>query len=213
MALPPTIPTSFIPHAAGAPVQRYKGDFIGALGLLAYLMLVLTVIAAIGVFFYGRILAAELSAKETTLAKAETGIDPAAVENFIRLRDRLVSGQQLLNNHVALSSFFAVLEKILPSSVRFTSVHITLDQKGTTLLQGSGTAKSFNALAAASAAFSADGRIKDAIFSSIQVAKDNSVSFSLSATLDPKLIAYTPPVAGATSAIPATSVVATTTKP
>ena len=59
-------------------------------------------------------------------------------------------------------------------------------------MEGTGVAKSFNALAAASAAFAADGRIKDAIFSNININRDSSVSFALAATLDPKIIAFSP---------------------
>ena len=39
-------------------------------------------------------------------------------------------------------------------------------------MEGAGVARSFNALAAASAAFAADGRIKDAIFSNININRD-----------------------------------------
>ena len=59
-------------------------------------------------------------------------------------------------------------------------------------LAGSGTAKSFNALAVISTTFATDNRIKEAIFSNIVVNKDNSVSFALSASLDPKLVAFSP---------------------
>jgi Tfp pilus assembly protein PilN len=57
-----------------------------------------------------------------------------------------------------------------------------------TRIEGTGTAKSFNALAAASTALASDGRIKDVIFSAITVNKDATVSFSVSATLDPKIV-------------------------
>ena len=101
-------------------------------------------------------------------------------------------GATLLAGHVAFSGFFALVETILPTTVRFTAIHLSLDDTGGASLDGSGVAKSFNALAAASAAFATDGRIKDAIFSSIAINKDNSVSFSISASLDPKLVAFSP---------------------
>lgn len=66
-------------------------------------------------------------------------------------------------------------------------------------------ARSFNALAAASNAFATDGRIKDAIFSNISVNKDSTVSFSLSAMLDPKLIIFEPSAA-VSSFVPAAPV-------
>ena len=201
MALPPAIPTSFVPHPASAGGRRFRSDFSGAFGFFAYGVLGLALLFALGVFAYGRILAAEQSTKDASLATAETAIDPATVESFVRLRDRLDSSAKLLANHPALSNFFSVLVTLLPATVRFTALHLTLADDGTATLQGAGVAKSFNALAALSAAFATDGRIKDAIFSNIVVnAKDNSVSFALAATLDPKLIAFAPPEAAVPSA-------------
>ena len=51
-----------------------------------------------------------------------------------------------------------------------------------------GVARSFNALAAESAAFADDKRIKRAIFSAITADKGGLVRFSLRAELDPKIL-------------------------
>ncbi len=192
MALPPTIPTSFVPHAAGAAPQKFRADFGGAFGFFAYGALGIVFLLALGVFFYGRLLVADRAAKDTALAKAEAAIDPVTVEGFVRLRNRLDQSGTLLKKHVAISNFFGALETLLPGSVRFTSLHLVLDTTGTAKIEAAGVAKSFNALAAASTAFATDGRIKDAIFSKISINKDNSVNFGLSAALDPKLIAFSP---------------------
>ena len=199
MDLPHTIPTSFVPRPASAAARKPHSDFTGAFGFLAYAILCIVFALAVGVFLYGRILAATQSSKDVTLQKAEAGLDPAMVESFVRLRNRLNSSAELLANHVAFTGFFTALETLLPTTVRFTSIHLSLNTAvpGTTggqsiTFDGTGVAKTFNALAAASNAFAADGRIKDAVFSDFVVNKDNSVSFSLSASLDPKLIAFTP---------------------
>ena len=191
MALPPTIPTSFIPHSA-APPQRFRSDFTGAFGFFSYVVLAIVFALALGVFFYGRLLAASQSAKDTALTDAVQKIDPTTVAGFVRLRDRLPSSDSLLSSHVAFSGFFSSLEKILPAAVRFTTLHLSVSSAGAPKVEGAGVAKNFNALAAASAAFAADGRIKDAIFSNISVNKDSSVSFSFSAALDPKIIVFSP---------------------
>jgi hypothetical protein len=190
--LPPTIPTSFVPHTAVGEARRARADYGGLFGTLAYILFGVAVILAVGVFLYGRVLSGTQAAKDAALATAVKGIDSATVEGFVRLRDRLASGQTLLDGHVAFTGFFSSLEKILPASVRFTSIHLSAGDTGAPKLEGSGVAKSFNALAAASAALAADGRIKGAIFSNISISRDSSVSFVLSATLDPKLVAFTP---------------------
>ena len=189
MALLPTLPTSFVPPSASSAVYAYRSN---TLSFLAYASLGIVFVLAIGVFFYGRLLASELSSKETALRQAEAAIDPATVGSFVRLRDRLASGETLLKGHMALSGFFASLEKLLPTTVRFSSLHLSVDSAGVSKIEGTGSAKSFNALAAASTAFAQDGRIKDAIFSNITINGDASVSFVLSAVLDPKLIVFLP---------------------
>ncbi len=191
MALPPTIPTSFVPHQNAVP-RQFSTGFTSAFGLFSYAVLGIIFLLALGILFYGRILAADNASKDKALFAAEKAIDAKTVENFIRLRNRLTSSEALLGGHVAFSSFFSSLEKILPATVRFTTLRLSLDAVGASKMEGTGVAKNFNALAAASAAFAADGRIKDAIFSNININRDNSVSFALAATLDPKIIAFSP---------------------
>lgn len=189
MALLPTLPTSFVPPSASSAVFAYRSN---ALSFFAYATLGIVFALAIGVFLYGRLLASELSSKETALREAEAAIDLATVDSFVRLRDRLASGETLLDGHIAFSGFFSSLEKLLPTTVRFSSLHLSVDTAGVSKIEGTGSAKSFNALAVASTAFAEDGRIKDAIFSNITISENASVSFALSATLDPKLTIFSP---------------------
>lgn len=192
MALLPTIPTSFVPHGASAAPRRFRGDLAGAFGFFAYMVLVIAFVLALAIFFYGRFLAGSKTAKDAELARAQANIDPATVENFVRLRNRLASGEILLEKHIAFSAFFTLLEKLLPGSVRFTKLNLSINDAGVSKVEGSGVAKNFNALAAASNAFAEDGRIKNAIFSNISVNESGSVSFALSATLDPKIVSFSP---------------------
>jgi hypothetical protein len=192
MALPSNIPTSFVPHSA-ATARRFRGDLTGAFDFFAYLVLGIVFALALGVFLYGRMLSSSQAAKDAELAQAEAATDPVTVENFVRLRDRLTSSGKLLANHVAVSNFFSLLETLVPSTVRIATLHLSVSDGGAMKFEGTGVAKSFNALAAASTAFARDGRVKDAIFSNIVVSpKDSSVSFALSAALDSKLVLFTP---------------------
>lgn len=190
MALPPTIPTSFVPRPTS--VHQYRTDFTNAFGFLMYAILGIVFLMALGVFFYGQILATEQSNKDAELATKEANIDRATIEDFVRLSNRLKRSSALLSKHVAFSDFFNSLQTLLPTSVRFSTLHLSFDSYGVARVDGFGVAKNFNALAAASTALAADSRIKDAIFSKLSVNRDNSVSFGLSATLDPKLTAFAP---------------------
>ena len=172
--------------------RQFRSDYSGAFGFFAYTVLGVVFVLSLGVFLYGRILASDKADKDAKIAAAQQSIDPRTIESFVRLRDRLVASQSLLDGHPAFTSFFSVLAKAMPASVRFTSLHLSFDLVGAPKVEGSGVAKSFNALAAASEAFATDGRIKDAIFSHLNVNKDDSVSFVLAATLDPRIISFSP---------------------
>jgi len=205
--LPPSIPTSFVPHPLGGAPRRAGSDLTGVFGAVIYVILGIVIALAVGVFFYGRILASTEEEKRAKLAEIEGSVDSVTIENFVRLHDRLASGQGLLSKHGAFSNFFAVLERIIPSTVRFSTLHVLLNEKGGgARLEASGVARNFNALAAVSSALAADGRIRDAIFSGISVSQNNgSVTFSLTATIDQKLIEF------AVSAEPAEDTNSTTT--
>lgn len=212
MALPPTIPTSFAPRAAA--VARRKSDFGGVISFFSYGAFGVVFLAAIGLFFYGRILDGQLAAQNAKLAKAESSIDPATVESFVQLRDRLDSSRTLLAKHRAFSGFFSALSSLTPQTVRFTSVHVTVATDGTIVADGSGVSKSFNALSSASANFAKDGRLHDVIFSKMTINKDSSVSFAFSASVDPSLIAFNPSASATPApAAPAATTTATTTTP
>lgn len=165
-------------------------DLGGAFAFVCYGILALALIAALGVFVYGRILTGIADGKQVELKQAQSDIDVATVKSFVDLHDRLASGKQLLNGHVAFSGLFDLIEELTPTTVRLKSMHLALTDLHTATLAAVGTASSFNALAVLSTVLGKDGHIKDAIFSGIAVEKGGGVSFSFSATIDPALIAF-----------------------
>lgn len=177
---------------AAAPKKRAAG--VNPFLTLSYLILGVSLLAAAGIFGYQYFLTGVAQQKAQAVKAAQNAIDQATVTSFIRLRDRFTAAQQVLSNHVVLSQFFTDLENLTLQGVRFTNLTLTVADDRTAVIALSGTAKSFNTLAAQSQSFATDTRIKRAIFSGITVnGKDNSVSFNVSASLDPSLIRVAPP--------------------
>jgi hypothetical protein len=212
MAVPPIIPTSFVPHPGGSSAGRNSPmavvSVLTALGFFAFFF---ALVAAGGVFVYNNILASEQATKDAKLATAESSLDQTTIEQFLRLRDRFASARTLLNNHDALSGLFNLLSSVTPGTTRFNSVSIVIDDKGQGVVEAAGVAKSFNALAVASDDFSTDARLRNAIFSNIAIGPKGSVKFMLSASLDPRLIAYAPVDTVTPSAAPTATTSASTT--
>jgi hypothetical protein len=152
----------------------------------------LIVAIAVGVFAYDRLLQHTLAAKQAELATAQASVNEDTVEEFVRLRDRLSNGKELLNNHVELSQFFTSLESLTLQNVGFTSMKLSIAGDKSAKLQMDGTARNFNALAAQSNAFAGEKRIKRAIFSGITLNDKKQVEFTLTADIDPRLITGNP---------------------
>lgn len=192
MASTPTVPTSFLPHPSVASVRNSAGGIADVIAYLAFVVSGAIFALAVGVFLYGQVLDKTKLSKDAQLSEASKNLDTKVVTGFVRLHDRLAAATMLLSKHVGLSKVFPVIEAIVPSTVRFTSLHLAFDDKGNLKLDAAGVAKNFNSLAVASAAFASDARINGAIFSGIGINnKDGSVNFTLSATLDSKLAAFT----------------------
>jgi len=161
----------------------------------ANLFLIVTVIigiaaavAAGGTFAYEKYLTYQLEQKAAQLAAAQAQVDETRVEEFVRLRDRLASGEQILTSHVMLTRFFDTLEDVTLQNVRFSSMSITIAGDSTAKLDMEGTARNFNALAAQSSAFAGERTIRRAIFSGITLNDARQVEFRLTADLDSRLI-------------------------
>lgn len=161
------------------------GNMFMVIGLA---VLGIAVLLSIGVFAYGHYLGGQEQEKANELKAAEDSVSQSTVEGFIRLRDRFTSAETVLSQHVVLSQFFDSLETLTLQGVRFDSLGIKVNLDRTATLEMSGVAKNFNALAAQSAAFAQEPRIKQAIFSDIKADERGVVSFTLNATLDPKIV-------------------------
>lgn len=171
----------------------------------------LAIAGAGATFVYQYVLESIRDNKAKELAAVEATTNRATIDEFIRLRDRLVASRTILDGHVALSQYFDVLEALTLKTVSYDSLELVEAEGGRIELTMNGEARTFNTLAAQSAAFASEKRIKRAIFSDIQVTQSGRVSFSLSAELAPELIRWQAPVAALPVAPSAPA--ATTTTP
>lgn len=172
--------------------------------IVSFVIAGIVILMAVGVFAYEKFLQSEADKKAADLQTAQQNVNQETVAGFLRLKDRLTSAQTILDNHVELSQFFTLLEGLTLNTVRFTALTVTVNSDRGAEIKMSGTAKDFNALAAQSASFATDKRIKQAIFSGITSDK-NGVTFSVVAKLDPKLVVIPSADAFVSTAAPATA--------
>ncbi|MCI0597792.1 hypothetical protein L0Y34_01845 [Candidatus Parcubacteria bacterium] len=219
---PTGIPTSFVPKQPVKSADRYSGSGSNTFFVVSLIILGAALIGAGGTFAYERYLTGVRDAKAIEVQQAEERISATSVEEFIRTRDRFSAAKMLLENHVATSQFFTLLEELTLENVRFNSLSFVLVEDGSAEIQMDGVARTFNALAAQSSLFAEEKRVKRAIFSDITVNQDNdTVVFALEADISPDLLtvalseASAPliPAPSASTTTPATSTPATTSPP
>ena len=207
---PTTIPTSFVPKQPVRPGSQFSKSGGNTYLYVAFVILGVAVLASAGVLAYEHFLNSVRDAKAEQVQIAQSQINTDTVEEFIRTRNRFSAAGELLENHVAASNFFTLLETLTLQNVRFDTLSFELTDERFAEIRMDGVARTFNALAAQSSAFAEEKRIKRAIFSDIAVDKGGTVTFALSAELDPRLLAFVkepPPIEPALpseeSAIPA----------
>lgn len=162
----------------------------------------LAILVAVGIFAYGQFLSSIQKAKAAELQKAQDAVNADTLRDYIRLKDRLNSGEMLLDNHIMLSRFFDELETLTLSNVQFQNLTVTVAGDGSAKVSLDGLAKNFNALAVQSNNVAADKLFKSAIFSSIAFDGSGHIKFKLTADIDPSLIHVTQKSAGS---VPATA--------
>ena len=207
VAIPPTIPTSFVPKQ---PVVTRKSTLgFNPFLIVSYLILGIWLLVAGLVLGYELYLSKIADQKRQELVTAQNNIDQATVNDFIRLRDRFTVAKGLLNKHIVLSHFFDDIENITIQNVSFSGLRLTVKDTGIASVEMRGVARNFNALAAQSTAFANDKRFKRAIFSGFNLdSKSNTVTFQINADIDPALItdsanSYVPPVQNTSIPTPA----------
>ncbi len=189
MALSPGIPTSFVPRQPVQPsANRQMRGGSNIFLIFSLVVLGIVVAMAVGVFVYSKYLTNSLQTKSDQLATAQKQVDQNTIEDFVRLRDRLNNGSDLLTNHVMLSQFLDTLERLTLANVRFNSMKLVVAGDHTAKIDITGSAKTFNALAAQSNAFAGEKLIKRAIFSAITLSDSKLVTFRLTADIDPRLV-------------------------
>lgn len=216
MSGPPTIPTSFVPKQPLPENRRKTSPGSNILLIISIVILGISALAALAAFGYGRYLDSAIQVKKTTLDQALEKTDQNSINELIRLKRRFDSGKQILNAHTVPSQFFDTLEKITLENVRFDAMKLTVSDDRTARLEMSGIARNFNTLAAQSNVFAKNDAIRRAIFSNFVPNKNGTVTFSVTADLDSKVVVLPLPAQGSApivvpAVVPVEIPVATTT--
>lgn len=194
----PNSQASFIPKkpliASVAPV---RSGGVSILWLGALFIFIMSLVGAGAAYFFASHVQDSIQQASDSLTRAQAAYDPNAVQNLIRLNNRLTQASTLLKNHLAPSALFTFLEQNTLTNVRFSDFSYSTNPSGEISLSLSGQAHDFASVALQSDVFSRSKSLKDVLFSDVNVdPSSGGVVFKVTAAVDPNLLLYGTVVTG-----------------
>ena len=215
--------TSFIPKKQNTPMggimgggsvggnqfqQRPKAhasSFFMAIAVIAFIIS----IGATGGAYFWKFYENSANAKyKEDLANREKQFDIKLIEDLKAVNTQIDSAKKLLENHVAFSRVFDIVQKMTVSDVRFLNMDFkdSVENNGKFTISMKGQGKNLSAVAFQSDVLSELSKygisnvVKNPIISSPSLDLTGSVSFSFSADIDKSAVSYTQSVTGDSNA-------------
>lgn len=207
--------SSFIPkqplvgQESGSPRynNRRRRESSGLFVSLSVLVFVISILIFGGVWGYTLFVEREIEDMEVQLEEQRQQFQPAEIAEYKRFDDRLNVAASILNDHVALSEIFSLLEEITLPSVSYTSFNFSKDAIAATQTEVEGEivetpaserlsvviegeARTFEDIALQAEEFKKNQFIRNSNFSTFQLNDTGMIGFTINATLDPSLVGY-----------------------
>lgn len=189
MPMEPKVQTSFIPKKPFSSGTAVRPRGVSIFMLLGVALFIITIFLGGAVFLYERYLTGAIASKNAQLERARAAFEPALIEDLKRMSGRIALARDILNNHLAPSAIFSLLEQSTLTTVRFRSFTYALSGSKATIVMR-GEARSFADVAVQSDTFTGGRRLRDIVFSNLNLDSSGHIAFDFSATLDPSLILY-----------------------
>jgi hypothetical protein len=207
--------TSFIPKK---PIteSRLDGGGISLFLLLSIIVFIVSLALVGGVWVWQKKLAKQIEDDKQALVQAKESYEEDTINPLIRLNDRMKESQTLLNNHIAVSPIFKMLEINVLRNVRLKTMNFNYADGGKIKVSLVGTAASYEVLSKQADAFGSESLrkfISQPVISDFNPTIDGKVDFNFSAIVDPGLVSYEGTLNSGEVVIPADSNNATSSIP
>lgn len=195
----PGFQTTFIPKREDARRRRTPtgGGVFTAVGMV---ILICTIVVAVGFFLYARAIASSIENKRVSLERSQAAFESGTVEQLADLDVKLMNAATLLGAHVAPSKMFALIERSTMQSVQFTDMSFDYDaQNGIVTVSLDGSGQSYASVALQSDRFDDNPMIQMPVFSNIRLNEGTgSVEFSVNFMINIETIQYSAPISPTT---------------
>lgn len=193
------MPTSFIPKrpvSSETLTPKKSSRSMGLLSLLAWIVVIATVVSYVGVIFYHKQLINQKIKIDALTDEARKSIGTTFLSDMKRLNSRIDSAKATIDRHIVVTPIFNALEQTTLRSIQYTSFGYEFVQDTNTSATNvkvslTGVAKGYSTLALQSDSFLQNSLIKNPVFSNLDVEdKNNNVKFKLTFNVDPANLSY-----------------------
>jgi hypothetical protein len=163
--------------------------------LIAVLVFIISLAGAGFVFGYKQVLLKNQESYRVSLKKTEEKFENVLINKLKKINQKIDLSKQLLKSHVSISEIFDTLNQLTTESIRLNTFDFTTTQTdfGISI---KGTGKDFSSVAWQSDVFGASEdygnkkKIKNPVISDLIVEPGGNVTFTLTASIDPKELSY-----------------------
>lgn len=185
--------TSFIPkktlilkNEAGGAARVSINLFLSLGTIVFFLMIALSA----GVYLYKVVINKKIYQEGLDLEKAKKAFEPSLIADVKRLDGRITAAKAVLDKHAVALPVFDLLETLTLKTVRFTKFDYKNEKSGVPTVSLDGEARGYTSVALLSDSFAGDERIKNPVFSNLNLNESGGVKFSFQASLDPGMISF-----------------------
>lgn len=183
--------TSFIPKKTVIEGPKKVKSGGGVVNLFSFVIFIVSLLSIGGAYFYRESVKTNITEFKKSLALAKNQFEPSLITKLQILDKRLNAATTILDQHVAVSPIFELLQDSTLPTVRFSD--FTYDIDSTTNLvnvEMKGEAKGYNFIALQADLFNENKFIKNPIFSDLVLDQNGNVDFNLTFSVDKSLVSY-----------------------
>lgn len=175
--------TSFIPKKTLSPETPSvsRGSSFGLVNVVAFIIMIVSLLVAGGAYLYRDTLSQRVNEMKLSLERAQNIFEPEFLQELQTFDKRIQAAEKILENHIAVSPIFEVLQEITLPTVRYIDFTYEIDALNPNVVHVSmsGEAVSYDAVTLQADLFSKNRFIRNPIFSNFSLARTGNVEFDL----------------------------------
>jgi len=182
--------TSFIPKKPITSTISSR-EPISLFSIIATFLLVVSIIAPIGLYFYKTYLTNRKTSLAAQLLAGRDSFEKNTIDELNLFNKRIEVSKQVLSKHIVLSPVFTLLGDITIPTIQYTKFTQTTTLTGFSV-EMEGLALDYKSIALQSDVFSSaqGSAFKNVLFYNLTKDQNNNISFNLKFEIDPSLLNY-----------------------